>query len=133
MVLRFVEPHGGWVAKGHPLARRLCNGDFPRVYIGVVPVSQTLVFLGFKRGYKRDYKRDYKTTFETTKETTKLPLRLQKRLQNRLHKTKTPKKSDNGIKRRERWERFATLLICAMFILMFEFADTGATYWFRTR
>ncbi|MFV8070008.1 hypothetical protein ACNQ01_26145, partial [Enterobacter cloacae complex sp.6730869] len=35
----------------------------------------------------------------------------------------------DGIRTRERWERFTTLLICAMFLLIFGFAGTCAAYW----
>lgn len=35
----------------------------------------------------------------------------------------------DGIRTRERWERFTTLLVCAMFLLIFAFAGTYAAYW----
>ena len=35
----------------------------------------------------------------------------------------------DGIRKRERWERFTTLLISAMFLLIFGFAGTYAAYW----
>jgi nitrate reductase NapE component len=35
----------------------------------------------------------------------------------------------DSIRKRERWERFTTLLICAMFLLIFGFVGTYAAYW----
>lgn len=35
----------------------------------------------------------------------------------------------DGIRKRERWERFTTLLICAMFMLIFGFAGVYAAEW----
>lgn len=54
----------GLGCKGAPFGTPIVHtGKIPVCTIGIVPVSQTLVFLGFKRGYRRDYKRDYKIDY----------------------------------------------------------------------